>query len=185
MVRYRLVWVGMVFIMVGMVPWSPGTLVPWSQGTLVGYLSFLRSKWDVGKNLRKNLMVWTSFVFNQFHETYWPHGHQVTRHTGGLSQLLRVKMSWGKKSKKKPSALNIFSFLVNFIRHTGPMVTRSSGTLVGCISFQWSKWAKNLTFLIYFVFWTISSDIQVPWSPGTQVVYLSTQWSNELAKNLR
>ena len=43
-VRYNLVWVGMVFLMVGMVSWSPGTLVPWSPGVLVGYLSFQRSK---------------------------------------------------------------------------------------------------------------------------------------------
>ena len=32
-------------------------------------------------------------------------------------------MSWEKNSKKKPSVHNIFGFLVNFIRHTGPMVT--------------------------------------------------------------
>jgi len=142
----------MVFIWVGMVPWSPGTLVPWSQGTLVGYLSFLRSKCDVGKNLKKQ-----PHVLN-----IWPHGHQVTRHTGGLSQLPIVEMSLGKKCKKKLSILNKFSFLVNFLRHTGPMVTRSSSTQVGCISFQRSKQAKNLAFLIYFVFWTISSDTQVP-----------------------
>ena len=47
----------------------------------------------------------------------------VTRYTGGLSQLPVVEMSWEKKSKKKPSVLTIFHFLVNFIRHTGPMVT--------------------------------------------------------------
>ena len=32
-------------------------------------------------------------------------------------------MSWGKNSKKKPSVLTNFLFLINFIRHTGPMVT--------------------------------------------------------------
>ena len=47
----------------------------------------------------------------------------VTRCTGSLSQLPVVEMSWGKKSKKKPSVLTNFHFLVNFIRHTGPMVT--------------------------------------------------------------
>ena len=48
----------------------------------------------------------------------------VTRYIGGLSQLPVVEMSWGKKSKKKPSVLTNFCFLVNFIRPTGPMVTR-------------------------------------------------------------
>ena len=43
--------------------------------------------------------------------------------TGGLSQLPVVEMSWEKNSKKKPSVHNIFCFLVNFIRHTGPTVT--------------------------------------------------------------
>ena len=47
----------------------------------------------------------------------------VTRYTGGLSQLPVVEMSWGKKSKKKPRVLTNFCFLVNFIRHIGPMVT--------------------------------------------------------------
>ena len=61
---------------------------------------------------------------------FW-NGPMVTRYTGpmvttyidGLSQLPVVKMSWEKKSKKKPSVLTNFRFLVNFIRHTGPMVT--------------------------------------------------------------
>ena len=79
MVRYRLVWVGMVFIMVDMVTWSPDTLVPWSLGVLVGYLSFQRSKWAGGKNLRKSL-IWT------FLETNWSHGYQGSRHIGRLSQ---------------------------------------------------------------------------------------------------
>ena len=47
----------------------------------------------------------------------------VTRYTGGLSQLPVVEMSWEKNSKKKPNILTNFGFLVNFIRHTGPMVT--------------------------------------------------------------
>ena len=56
----------------------------------------------------------------------------VTRCTGSLFQLLVVEMSWGKKSKKKPSVLINFRFLVNFIRHIGPMVTmvaRCTGSL--------------------------------------------------------
>ena len=47
----------------------------------------------------------------------------VTRCIGSLFQLPVVEMSWGKKSKKKPSVLTNFYFLVNFIRHIGPMVT--------------------------------------------------------------
>ena len=42
----------------------------------------------------------------------------VTRYTGGLSQLPVIEISWGKKSKKKPSVLTNFPFLVNFIRQT-------------------------------------------------------------------
>merc|ERR1711923_200768 len=59
----------------------------------------------------------------QFHRTHWSHGHhghQVHRQSisafSGRNEL-------GKKSKKKPSVLINFRFLVNFIRHTGPMVT--------------------------------------------------------------
>ena len=59
-------------------------------------------------------------------------GPMVTTYIGGLSQLPVVKMSWEKKSKKKPCVLTNFRFLVNFIRHTGPMVTmvtRCTGSL--------------------------------------------------------
>ena len=34
-----------------------------------------------------------------------------------------VEMSWEKNSKKKPIVFKNFRFLVNFFRHTGPMVT--------------------------------------------------------------
>ena len=56
-------------------------------------------------------------------ETLVPWSPLVTRYTGRLSQLPVVKMSWGKNSKKKPSVLTKFLFLINFIRHTGPRVT--------------------------------------------------------------
>ena len=55
-------------------------------------------------------------------------GPMVTRCIGGLSQLPDVKMSWGKKSSKKLSNLNIIHFLINFFIQTGPMVTRAPGT---------------------------------------------------------
>ena len=60
-----------------------------------------------------------------------PTGPMVTRYTGGLSQLPEVKMSCGKKSKKKTSVLTNFHFLVNSIRHTGPMVTMVTRDTVG------------------------------------------------------
>ena len=47
----------------------------------------------------------------------------------------------------------------------------SPGTQVGYLSFQWLKWTgkkilrKNLVSTTFFVFWTISSDTLVPWSP--------------------
>ena len=122
----------------------------------------------------------------------------VTSYIGSLSQLPVVKISWGKKSKKKPSVLTNFNFLVNFIRHTGPMVTmvtRYTGGLSQHLVIKMS-WGKNLSqlpvvkmswgekskkrFLSTFVFWLISSDTLVSWSPevtSTRVAYLSFQWS--------
>ena len=35
-----------------------------------------------------------------------PTGPMATRYTGGLSQLLLVKMSWGKKLREKPMVEN-------------------------------------------------------------------------------
>ena len=63
------------------------------------------------------------------------YGYMVTRYTGpmvarcigGLFQLPEVKISFGKKSMKKFSNLNIIHFLMNFFRQTGPMVTRAPG----------------------------------------------------------
>ena len=76
------------------------------------------------KILRKNLEFTTFFVFwTILSDTLVPWSPWVTRYTGGLAQLPVVKMSWEKNSKKKPSVHNIFYFLDNFIRHTGPMVT--------------------------------------------------------------
>ena len=131
-----------------------------------------------------NLSYWTG-LYDQNCRIYPPFyifrytGPMVTRYTGGLSQLPVVEMSWGKKSKKKPCILNNFCFLVNLIRHTGPMVTmvtRYTGTQAGYLSFQWSKWAgkknlrKNQVFLPTFIFWSISSDTLVPWSPWSPQV---------------
>ena len=56
----------------------------------------------------------------QSHQTYWSHGHKVHRRSisasSGCNEL-------GGKSKKKPSVLTNFYFLVNFIRQTGPIVS--------------------------------------------------------------
>ena len=80
---------------------------------------------ELGKKiLRKNLVFWPTLVFwSILSDTLVPWSQWVNRYTGGLSQLIVVKMSWEKNSKKKPSILNNFCFLVNFIRQTGPMVT--------------------------------------------------------------
>merc|ERR1712155_304701 len=72
----------------------------------------------------------------------------VTRCTGGLSQLPVVEMSWGKKSKKKTSLPTNFHVLVNFIRHTGPMVTmvtRCTGNLsqLPGVKMNWGKKYKK------------------------------------------
>ena len=69
------------------------------------------------------------------------------------------------------------------------------GTQAVYLSFQWSKWAggknlrKNQVFWPTFIFWSISSDTLVPWSPwslGAQAAYLSFQWLKWAGgKNLR
>merc|ERR1712102_241221 len=89
----------------------------------------------------------------------------VTRCNDSLTQLPVVEMSWGKKYKKKPSVLTNFHLLVNFIRHTGPMVTmvtmvtRYIGSLsqLLVVEMSWGKKYKkkpnvltNFYFLVYF-----------------------------------
>ena len=100
-----------------------------------------------------DLSYWTGLYdqncrnYTQFYE-FGHTGPMVTRYTGGLSQLPVVKMSWEKKSKTKPSVFNNFRFLVNFIRHTGPMVTvvtRCTGTLaqLPVVEMSWGKKSKK------------------------------------------
>ena len=55
MVRYRLVWVGIVFIMVGMVPWSSHTLVPWSPGVYWWVISASKGQNELGEKSKKML----------------------------------------------------------------------------------------------------------------------------------
>ena len=100
-------------------------------------------------------------------------------------------MSWGKKSKKKPSVLTNFNFLVNFIRHIGPMVTRVTRR-------TGSKWAggknqrKNLMFWPTSIFLSISIDTLVAWSPQvnrytgslSQLPVVEMSWGKNLRKNL-
>ena len=93
-----------------------GTQVPWSPGTQAGYLSFQWSKWSGEKNLRKNLVFWPTFVFwsiSSDTQVPWSPGHQ--------------EHGW---------AVSASSGLDNFIRHTGPMVTRHTG---GLSPTQWSN----------------------------------------------
>ena len=90
----------------------------------------------------------------------------VTRCTGSLYQLPVVEMSWGKKFKKKPSVQTNFHFLVNFIRHTGPMVTMvnirhqyiAGLSLLLVVEMSWGNKSKkkpsvliNFRFLVYFI----------------------------------
>ena len=84
-------------------------------------------------------------------------------YTGGLSQLPVVEMSWGKNSKKKPSVLTNFCFLIIFVRHIGPMVTRYTGSLsqLPVVKMSWGKKPKkklnvltNFHHLVYFIRYT-------------------------------
>ena len=68
-------------------------------------------------------------------------GPMVTRYTGGLSQLPVVQMSWGKKSKKKPSVLTNFckrKFIVNIHLHYADLMStlRHSEFLSCCSLFN-------------------------------------------------
>ena len=51
------------------------------------------------KNSKKKPMIVNNFCFQVNFIT--PTGPMVTRYTGGLSQLLLVKMSWEKNSREK------------------------------------------------------------------------------------
>ena len=126
----------------------------------------------------------------------------VPRCTGGLSLLPVVKMSWGKKSKKKTSVLTNFHFLCissdSLVSWSpwSPQVTRTDeGYLCLLLLLKWAEdknVRKDLVFWPIFVIWSISSDTLVPWSPwstqgtNTQVGYLCFCWSKWAEeKNLR
>ena len=107
------------------------TMVARCTGSLC-QLRVVERSW--GKNLRKNQVFWSTFISGQFHQTHWSHGHhghQVHRQpisaSSGQNEL-------GKKSKEKTSFLTKFYFLVNFIRHTGPMVTTGCSNVQTLIS---------------------------------------------------
>ena len=68
------------------------------------------------KNFKKKHVIANSFYF--LVNFIRPTGPMVTRYTGGLSQLLLVKISRGKKLKEKPIIENNFCFLVKFIKPT-------------------------------------------------------------------
>ena len=123
-----------------------------------------------------DLIDWTGLYAQNCrnYTTFYRFGHtgtMVTRYTGGVSQFPVVEMSWGKKSKKKTSGLSNFCFLVNFIRHIGPMVTivtSCTGNLyqLPVVDMSWGKsLRKNQVFWPTFIFWSISSHTLVPWSP--------------------
>ena len=133
---------------------------------------------ELGKKSKKQPSVLINFcLLVNFIRHTGPMVTMVTRCTGSLSQHPVVGMSWEKKSNKKPSVLINICFLVNFIRHTGPMVTmvtRCTGSLSQLPVAKMSRGEnlrKNLVFQPSFIFWSISSDTLVPWSP--QVVLMS------------
>ena len=109
-----------------------GPIVTRFTGSL-SQLPVVEMSW--GKKSKKKTKCSDHLSFTgQFHQTHWSHGHhghhghQVPRQpisaSSGRNEL-------GKKFKKK-SILSNFYFLVNFIRHSGPMVTmvtRCTGSL--------------------------------------------------------
>ena len=107
----------------------------------------------------------------------------TTHHQETFSRLPVAEMSWEKNSKKKPSVHNIFCFLVNFVRHTGPMVTMVTRYTGGLSQFpvvkkSWEKNSKrNPVFTTFFVFWSILSDPLIPWSPWVTRYKASSGWN--------
>ena len=64
---------------------------------------FLGVKMSQEKNSKKKLIIVRNFCFPvDLIRPTGPMITMVTRYTGGLSQLLLVKMSWDKNSKEKP-----------------------------------------------------------------------------------
>ena len=123
-------------------------------------LPVVKMSW--GKNLRKKQVFWPSFIFWSISSDTLvplsPWSPQVTRYTGGLSQLPVVKMSWGKKSKKKLSVLFHFYFWSMSSDTLVPWSPWLPGAQAAYLSFQWSKWAggkkskKKPSVLINFCF---------------------------------
>ena len=62
------------------------------------------------KNSKKKPMIANNFCY--LVDFIRPTGPMVTRYTGGLFQLLLVKMSWEKNFKEKYMSENKFCFLV-------------------------------------------------------------------------
>ena len=172
------------------------TMVTRCRGSL-SQLPVVEMSWGKKSKKKTSFLINFCFLINFIRHT----GPMITmvtmvaRCTGSLSQLPVVEMIWGKKFKKKPSVLINFHFLVSFIRHTGPMVTmdtRCTGSLsqLPVVEMSWGKKSKKKpSVLFHFVFWSMSSDTLVPWSPwspGAQAAYLSFQWSKGAGeKNLR
>ena len=152
-----------------------------------------------------DLSYWTGLYdqncrnYTRFYE-FGHTGPMVTRYTGGLSQLPVVEMSWGKKSKKKPSVFNNFRFLVNFIRHTGPMVTmvtmvtRYIGSLsqLLVVEMSWGKKSKkkpsvltNFRFLVNFIRHTGPIVTMVTTCTGSlsEIPVAKMSWGKNLRKN--
>ena len=73
----------------------------WSPGTQAGYLSFQWSKWAGKKNLRKNLVFWPTFFFDQFHKTHWSHGHHGHHGHQAHRQAISASSGWNDELGKK------------------------------------------------------------------------------------
>ena len=107
-------------------------------------------KMNWGKNLRKNLMIWPTFIFWSISsDTLVAWLPQVDRYTGSLSQLQVAKMTWGEKSKKNKCSDQHSSSGLFHQTHWSHGDHRSAGTQV--VYLFWST----------FVFWLISSDTLV------------------------
>ena len=145
-------------------------------------------------------MFWSIFVFWSISsDTLVPWSPWSPGTQAAFLNFLWSKWAWEKKSKKKPSALINFCFLVNLIIHTGPMVTmvtRYTGSLsaLPVVEMSWGKKILEKTKCSDQLLFS-GQFHQTHWShghhghhraPGTQASYLSFQWSKWAGeKNLR
>ena len=158
---------------------------------MLGYLNFLTFR--TGYQPRnKSVLVAIYLRLGKPQKSIWSLSEGI-----GSMLILNISPKWplnGIKIEKWPKYdLNMMSIWLPYT-----IYRRLSADLFHQCThppIKWSKWVgeknlrKNQVFWSIFIFWSISSDTLVPWSPwspGAQAAYLSFLWSKWAGeKNLR